>query len=621
MLGIRQKLILGFGGLFVLVGGIGLLTMAKISVLGRSIDVILRENYKSVIACQSMKESLERIDSGILFFFLDRPEEGRRLIDENLRAFSAALETELSNITLPEEGERARRIPGLFKAFASAIDEADDPSLTRDRRQALYLDELYPRFLELKGLAQEILDMNQANMVQANNRAREQAAAAHRQLLLVILGAAAIALIYSLSIRRWILWPLRRLAAFADEARRGNLDLVLQPKGRDEIGRLAEAFNDMAEGLRGLRRQDRLEVQRTRRATEEVFKALPTPIAVLDLDGRVELATEPADRLFGLKAGVDARGLGEDRLTDLINRALAENRPAEPKDGAAGFLQRFDGLQERLFHPVVLPLSTSGGPDEPSGLAVLMLDVTHLHEQLELKRSVVATVSHQLKTPLTALRMSLHMLLDESLGDLNPKQSELLLAARDESERLVRIVHDLLDIDRIGSSRAAMTLRPAEPAGLIRAAVDRHFSEARDRGVALTSAIPPDLPFVLADGSRIALVLDNLLSNAFRYTDAGGSIRIEAEADPAGVRFLVRDTGRGIPREHLDKVFAPFFRAPGQDPASGVGLGLAIVRETIRHHGGEVGVESEPGQGTTFWFTLPKAVNGDEGPKVEEVRP
>ncbi len=351
MLGIRQKLILGFGGLFVLVGGIGLLTMAKISVLGRSIDVILRENYKSVIACQSMKESLERIDSGILFFFLDRPEEGRRLIDENLRAFGAALETELSNITLPEEGERARRIPGLFKAFASAIDQADDPSLTRDRRQALYLDELYPRFLELKGLAQEILDMNQANMVQANDRAREQAASAHRQLLLVILGAAAVALIYSLSIRRWILWPLRRLTAFADEARRGNLDLVLQPKGRDEIGRLAEAFNDMAEGLRGLRRQDRLEVQRTRRATEEVFKALPTPIAVLDLDGRVELATEPADRLFGLKAGVDARGLGEDRLTALINRALAENRPAEPKDGAGGFLQRFDGLQERLFHP------------------------------------------------------------------------------------------------------------------------------------------------------------------------------------------------------------------------------------------------------------------------------
>ncbi len=621
MLGIRQKLVLGFGGLVTLFGAIGLLTMAKISVLGRSIDVIMRENYKSVIACQTMKEALERIDSGILFFFLDRPEEGRRLIEENRQAFSAALETELSNITLPEEGARARRIPGLFKAFASAIDIADDPSLTRERRQALYLDQLYPRFLELKGLAQEILDMNQANMVQANDRARDQAAAAHRQLLLAILAAAVVALVYSLSIRRWILWPLRRLTAFAEDARRGNLDLVLQPKGRDEIGRLAEAFNDMAEGLRGLRRQDRLEVQRTRRATEEVFKALPTPIAVLDLDGRVELATESADRLFGLKPGLAARELGEDWLTALIDRAVAENRPAESKDGAAGFLQRFDGLTERLFHPVVLPLSISGGPEEPSGLAVLLLDVTHLHEQLELKRSVVATVSHQLKTPLTALRMSLHMLLDEALGDLNPKQSELLLAARDESERLVRIVNDLLDIDRIESGRAQMAFRPADPAALVRDAADRHFSEARDRGIALTASVPPDLPRVRADRSRIALVLDNLLSNAFRYTEAGGSIRIEAESIPAGVRFRVRDTGSGIPREHLDKVFSPFFRAPGQDPASGVGLGLAIVRETIRHHGGEVGVESEPGEGTSFWFTLPKAEGEVGGPKVEEVRP
>ncbi|MDD8025131.1 MAG: ATP-binding protein [Acidobacteriota bacterium] len=621
MLGIRQKLILGFGGLFLLVGGIGLLTMTKISVLGRSIDVILRENYKSVIACQSMKEALERIDSGVLFSFMGRPDESRRLVDDNRKVFASALDKELNNITLSGEGETAGKIPALYAAYAESIAAVVDASRPLEERRALYLDDLYPRFLELKSLAQQILDLNQANMVEANDRARAQAATAHRQLLLVILAAAAVALIYSLSIRRWILWPIRRLTVFADEARRGNLDLVLQPKGRDEIGRLAEAFNDMAEGLRRLRRQDRLEIQRTRRATEEVFKALPTPIAVLDLDGRVELATDPADRLFGLKPGADARALGEGWLNGLIDRALAENRPAEPKVRGEDFLQRFDGLRERLFHPVVLPLSTGGGPEEPSGLAVLLLDVTDLHEQLELKRSVVATVSHQLKTPLTALRMSLHMLLDESLGDLNPKQAELALAARDESERLVRIVNDLLDIDRIESGRAQMTFRPTDPVSLIRDAADRHFSEAKDRGIALAASAPPDLPRVLADRSRIALVFDNLLSNAFRYTEAGGSIHIEAESDPAGVRFRVRDTGRGISPEYLDKIFSPFFRAPGQDPASGVGLGLAIVRETIRHHGGEVGVESEPGQGTLFWFTLPKTGGEADGPKVEEVRP
>jgi two-component system, NtrC family, sensor histidine kinase KinB len=197
----------------------------------------------------------------------------------------------------------------------------------------------------------------------------------------------------------------------------------------------------------------------------------------------------------------------------------------------------------------------------------------------------------------------------------------LALAARDESERLVRIVNDLLDIDRIESGRAQMTMQPVDPVSLVRDAADRHFSEARDRGIALAASVPPDLPCVRADRSRIALVLDNLLSNAFRYTEAGGSIHIEAESDPAGVRFRVRDTGRGIPREHLDKVFAPFFRAPGQDPASGVGLGLAIVRETIRHHGGEVGVESEPGQGTIFWFTLPTSGAEADGLKIEEVRP
>jgi signal transduction histidine kinase len=620
MLGLRQKLLIGFGGLFLLIGGVGLLTMAKVSVLGGAIDVILKENYRSVIACQTMKEALERLDSGVLFSFLGQPEESRLMIEENRRVFNDALDSELKNITIPGEGEKANRIPPLFRAFNDAIAPVVDGARPLAERRALYMNGVYPRFLEIKGLAQEILDMNQANMVEANDRARAQAASAHRQLLLVILAAAAIALVYGLSIRRWILLPVRRLIGFADEARRGNLDLVLRPKGHDEIGRLAEAFNDMAEGLRRIRRQDRLEVQRTRRVTEEVFKALPTPIAVLDLRASVELATEPAERLFGLKPGVDVRALGEEWLTALVDQALTENRTVEYSEARGGILQKFDGSRERLFHPVVVPLPMSGGQEEPSALVILLLDVTHLHEQLELKRSVVATVSHQLKTPLTALRMSLHMLLDDSLGDLNPKQAELVLAARDESERLVRIVNDLLDIDRIESGRIQMAVLPEDPAALVRAAADRHFSQARDQGISLTTSVSPDLPRVLADRSRIALVLDNLLSNALRFTEPGGSVRLEAEAVASGVRFSVRDTGRGILPEHLGKVFTPFFRAPGQNPASGVGLGLAIVQETIQHLGGEVGVESDPGKETLFWFTLPAAAYRDEGSNVRKAQ-
>jgi len=620
MFGIRQKLMLGFGGLFILISGIGLLTMSKISDLGRSIDVILRENYQSVIACQDMKESLERIDSAVLLSFIGQPEESRRIIETNRQIFDRALATELGNITVAGEGEKARRIPENYETFLRAIAPVMDEAQSIAQRRTLYLQTVYPRFLEIKRLAQDILEMNQKNMVQSNDRARAQSASIHRQLLLVIIVSAVIAIIYGLFIRRWILLPIRRLIAFADEARRGNLDLVLRPESRDEIGRLAEAFNDMAEGLRAIRRKDKQEVIRARRVTEEVFKALPTPIAVLDLEANIELATEPAERLFGLKPGLNVRALGEDWLSSLVDRALAENRTVEYFENRGGVLQRFDGPDEKLYHPVAVPLSLSGSPDESSALAVLILDVTHIYEQLELKRSVVATVSHQLKTPLTAMRMSLHLLLDESQGDLNPRQTELVLAARDESERLVRIVNDLLDIDRIESGRAPMTLRPEDPGSLVRAAADRHFSQAQDQGVTLTFSTPPDLPRVLADRDRISLVFDNLLSNALRFTEAGGTIRIQAEAGKDAVRFAVRDSGRGIPSAYLPKVFSPFFRAPGQIPSSGVGLGLAIVSETIRHHGGTVGAESDPGRETIFWFTLPLAENG-EPPKTGKVLP
>jgi len=606
MLGLRQKLMFGFGGLVILIAGIGLLTMAKVSDLGRSIDVILRENYRSVIACQDMKEALERVDSAVLLSLIGRTEESRRIIEENREVFERALKTELSNITLPAEGEKARRISDVFKVYVDAIAPVVNEAASATDRRRLYMENVYPLFNEIKRSAQEILELNQQNMVQANDRARAQAAAAHRQLLLVILASAAIAIIYALFIRRWILLPIRRLISFTDEARRGNLDLVLRPEGHDEIGRLAESFNDMAEGLREIRRKDKQEVFRTRRVTEEVFKALPTPIAVLDLQANVELSTEPAERLFGLKPGVNIRTMGEDWLTALVDRALTENQTVEYFENRGGVIQKFDGPEERLFHPVALPLSLGGSSDEPSALAVLILDVTHIYEQLELKRSVVATVSHQLKTPLTALRMSLHLLLDESQGELNPGQTELILAARDESERLVRIVNDLLDIDRIESGRAQMVLKSEDPAALIRATSDRHYSEARNQGIALTISIPPNLPRVMADRSRISLVFDNLLSNALRFTEPGGTIRIEAEAAEKFVRFAVRDTGRGIPPEYVSKVFTPFFRAPGQNPSSGVGLGLAIVRETVRHHGGTSGVNSDLGKETVVWFTLPQ---------------
>jgi signal transduction histidine kinase len=606
MFSIRQKLMFGFGGLLVIVAGIGVMTIVQIRHLGESIDVILRENYRSVVACQEMKESLERIDSGIVFTFLGADADGRRQIEAGMTQFSKALTVEMSNITLAGEGEKSHRLGEIYREYSAVVPRTTDPSRPFDERQRDYFEVLLPLFEQIKGLSQEILEMNQANMSEANDRARSQAASAQRRMTIAILSCAAVAILFSFLAQRWILDPIHRLIGSANEIRRGNLDLVLGTDSKDEIGQLSEAFNSMAEGLRTIRRSDRLDLIRTRRATGEVFKALPSAIAVLDLDGRVELATGEAERLFGLRPGVKVEDLGYDWLTPLIRRVQTEGRVVDVT-AKESCIQIFGDNREYFFAPTVVPIQGESGRDEISGTAVIFKDMSQVREQQELKRSAVTTVSHQLRNPLTSIRMSIHLLLEETLGPLNPKQSELLVAAREESERLTSIVEELLDLNRMESGRTLLDIDRISPHQLAQDSLEPFHVEARDKGVSLANAVPNDLPEVLGDAKRLQHVLSNLLSNALRFTGPGGAVSVGAEAEPGMVRLAVTDTGTGIAAGDVNRVFEPFYRIPGQGKPTGVGLGLAIVREIIKTHGGSVGVDSAPGRGSTFWFTLPQA--------------
>lgn len=606
MIGIRQKIMIGFGGLLAIIAVVGTLTMVQLGELGKAIDIILQENYRSVVACQDMKESLERIDSGILYILSGKTTEGNRLITDYTVRFREALGVELGNITLPQELEKARQIEAQFKEYIKLIPTVVAQERPLHDRQTAYFSEIQPLFQRIKTLAQDVLLMNQRNMVEANDAARAKADIARHVMLAAIIAASLLAILFSYLVHRWILHPIIRLIESANEIRRGNLDLVLENGARDEIGRLSESFNEMAAALRLVRKEDRVNLLRTKRATEEVFKALPGGVAVLDLEGKVEISTETADQHFGLKPGVLVGDLGFDWLPPMVHKALAENEFAEsdPKT-----IQQFIDNREYFFQPVAVPIPVGPERQEPTGLALILKDVTQVHEQQEMKRDVVSTVSHQLKTPLTSIRMSIHLLLEERIGSLNEKQIELLMAARDDSERLVSILSDLLDINRIESGKSSLVTEHITPRALVRDALEPYLVDAKDKGVKMENAVSEDLPEVLVDTEKIRHVFANLFSNALRFTDPGGSVTVRAEQKQGQVVFRVEDTGKGIPENELQHLFEKFYRAPGQDKESGVGLGLAIVKEIVRAHGGDVGVESVVDKGSIFQFTLPSRMD------------
>jgi len=243
---------------------------------------------------------------------------------------------------------------------------------------------------------------------------------------------------------------------------------------------------------------------------------------------------------------------------------------------------------------------------------LVLQDVTQLQQQDEIKRGVISTVSHQLKTPLTSIRMAMHLLLEEKVGALTEKQVELLVAAREDSDRLHSILNNLLDISRIESGKVQMEFRAISPHSIVLEALEPFQRAAEDLGVTLINELPGELPEVRADRAQIHHVFSNLLSNALKYTPPGGNVALTAKADEEYVPFSVSDTGRGIPSKFLPTIFEQFFRVPDQGTQTGAGLGLAIVKEIVEAHGGTVGVESSEGKSARLTFSLRRA---DRDPK------
>ncbi len=605
MLGIRQKLSLGFGGLLAIIMVLGFQGVNLIAELGGSIDVILRENYRSVIACQEMKEALERIDSGILFTLLGYEQEGSDLIKNNETIFDKALEIELHNITLPGEGDKATHLQNLFGQYKIALEAAKDPSVSREMRRQTYFVQLLPLFQEIKGTADEILQMNQKNMSDANDQARQTAARAREQMIMLLIIGAVVAIGFMFFTRKWILRPFDRLIASARDIEAGNLDLVVQTNSRDEIGTLSEAFNAMAASLREFRRTDRAKFLRVQRSTEQAFKFLPDAIATVDISGSIEVASSAALEAFGLRPGENISDSPFQRIIDLFNEAVRTGRVAEPVNGKS-LIQRFIKGEERYFRPRAVPI-LDAEDRQPTGVIIILSDATQERVQNELKKGVISTVAHQLRTPLTSVRMALHLLLEEKVGTLSEKQAELAMAAKEEGDRLYSILEQLLDISRIESGKARIDRQVMSSHQLVFEAVEQFRRAAQDRGIALEVNLPEDLPAVSADRLLIGQVFANLLSNALKYTFPGGRVTIGAQATGDEVIFSVSDTGRGIPPQYLQKILEQFFRVPGQHEDSGVGLGLSIVQEIVIAHGGTVNVESTEGEGSTFTFSLQRA--------------
>jgi len=419
--------------------------------------------------------------------------------------------------------------------------------------------------------------------------------------------ALGLALLFAWQFTKHVVDPVSELARKAKQIGEGDFDQHISVSSRDEIGVLATEFNRMLVRLRELRRSDYGRLLIEQKKSDAAIDSLYEPVIVTDAQGHVVKTNRAARQLFASRSG-DGNGdpdltlsslKGGERILSSVREAVAMQRPVAA-EGEAAIVPIKVGGADHDFRLRTTPMRDAEG--RLVGAVTLLEDITAITELDRLKTEFISVASSRLREPLHSLKLALHTLIEGYAGELNENQEDLLVSAREGADKLDELMSDLLEIAEIESGTRRLATERLRPIDLAREAAERFQVIADSKDIRLENNVWPDLPWVVGDRRAVASIFDNLLSNAIRHTGRGGSVTIEASEHGGRVHLSVRDTGEGISEEQLPMVFSRFAHLGGEP--GGTGLGLALVKRLVETQGGQVSVQSKPGEGTSFTFTL-----------------
>jgi two-component system, NtrC family, sensor histidine kinase KinB len=401
-----------------------------------------------------------------------------------------------------------------------------------------------------------------------------------------------------------VLHPIKMLADDAKKIASGNLEHRVEWSSRDDFGVVAGEMNRIAVRLRDLRDSEAGRRQMEFQLSDAVLQSIFEPIIVTDAKGHILKLNQAAAEVLGEAAG-DRMALtntpGGDKILSAIRDAISMQK-AVAAEGDAAMLPMRIGKQSRSYRLRTTPMRDSEG--RLLGTVTTLEDVTTLQDTDRFKTQFISIASKKLRDPLLQLRRGLYALSQGFGGDLLPLQSELVTSASNESEKLNDLMSDLIEVAELDTGKRDLQLERLRPLPMLDEARNRYVDEAAGKQIRVDVKAFADLSVVRADRRAVRTILDNLLSNALRYTPANGEILLTAEEIKDYVQFTVRDSGRGIEADRLSTIFDRF----NPFSESGTGMGLALVRRLVESLGGQIAVESRLGHGTTFRFTLPVAV-------------
>ncbi len=567
---LKTKLTLGVGLLFVLIVLLSVIGSVYINKLKSDTEKILTANYNSIEFSKNMLLALDKIQADSAVAVKDF-RKNSVLQERNLTEFG--------------EKEATQNLNLHFKNYLL------QPT---DEKEKLIREDLVTIMsLNMKGIERK----SDIAIITAGNAT----------FWIVSLGTVCflIAFVLLFNLPRTVAEPISQLTSSIRQIANKNYNERVYFKGSEEFNDLANSFNVMAEKLQEYESSSLSEQLMDKKRIETLVNNMHDAVIGLDENNFIYMINDEALKITGLnKEEIIGKTAHEVAVNNDLIRELLKNADASVKEP----IKIVSDHKENYFEQDIIPINivkTGEREKKYIGRVILLRNITPFKELDFAKTNFIATISHELKTPISAIKMGVQLLENQKFGDLNEQQKELLKSINDDGQRLLDITGELLNLSQVETGNIRLTIENCQPKELVATAMKNVEKLAEQKNISITSQFfIDDQDFVLADFDKTVWVMNNFLSNAIKHSFQDESIRIAVEKASSKIRFSITDTGKGIDEKYHRQVFDRYFQVPGEHQ-NGTGLGLAISKNFIEKQHGEIGVKSSPNQGSTFYFLLP----------------
>ncbi|MEP7196601.1 MAG: ATP-binding protein [Saprospiraceae bacterium] len=569
---IKTKLTLGVGLLFILIILLSVVGTRYINDMKNDTENILVANYTSLEYSRNMLISLEENS------------------EKALQKFEVNLENQENNITEIGEKETTTAIRSNFNILSQ---NNSDSSIQGNIKNDIF----------------KLMDMNMQAIQRKSEVAKATADKAVFWIALTGTMCFLIAFVLLVNLPSNIANPIKELTESIKQIAVKNYSERVHFESHSEFGQLAKSFNTMVKKLEEYNSSNLAKLMMEKKRIETLINNMHDPVIGLDENLKVIFANEEALKIIGMNENEIIGHYTQELAVknDLIRKLIQDLMIVEPINGQKQVpLKIFNENRESYFEKETLHISfvpTGETKIKLVGHVIFLRNITHLKELDFAKTNFIATVSHELKTPISSIKMSLQLLENEQIGKLNEEQLNLLDSIKDDSTRLLKITSELLNMTQVESGNIQLSILPSDPKEILLYAINTTKMQADQKQIQFEIDCPDNVTKVQADNEKTAWVLTNLISNAIRYSYDNSKIYLTITESKNSVQISVRDTGQGIAPQYKDKIFDRYFRVPGTKK-EGTGLGLAISKEFIEAQGGQINVESEFGAGSKFTVTL-----------------